>query len=282
MSKSKNNESNNNSNENGQSEKLYRFHPEFGFTEVSQNEEANTNTQVNANTENSAPYANPNVQGQMPPFMPHNPYYNCYQGAGYQNPFHAMHGAGFHNGMHGAGFHNGMHGAGFHNGMHGAGFHSAFQGQHQQGYTAEHMRQMQDYANQHAAHMASMSGNSQNMNNNEYANPQFTQERMQEMYGTFNDIMNGKAEPTKILGLFQGVSSDFWKGTALGAAAVALYTCSPLKDIIGSSLATILAAAGLVPPSENQDDGFDDVQAEEMDAEANDVSTNPNIDSNDK
>jgi len=258
MSKSRSNKPSDHSHDSGQAEKLYRFHPEFGFTEVSQSEQANTNTHANTDTQAGFPYENPKMEGQVPPFVPQNPYHNCYQGAGYHNGFHGM-----PYGMYGAGQYGPYH------------------------HKTEHMRQMQEYANQHAAYVANMNGNFQNSNHHEHANHEFTQERMQEMYGTFNDIMNGKAEPAKILGLFQAVSSDFWKGAALGAAAIALYNCSPIKDMIGTSLAALLAAVGLTPQDDNHDDGFDDdefddLQAEGVSAETNCTSTNADTNSSDK
>ncbi len=233
MSKPNNNTPNDNPTENAQAEKLYRFHPDVGFTEVAQG------AQTEGNPQATAPYGNPYMQGQIPPFMPHNPYHNPY------------HGAGYHQGY---------------------------------GGHAEHIRQMEENARQHAAYMASINGNFQNSDKNEHAKNEFTQERIQEMYGTFNDVMNGKAEPTKILGLFQGISSDFWKGAALGAAAIAIYNCSPVKEMIGTSLATLLAAAGLTPQGDTcesgldkdgfDDDGFDNLQTENMSTEANPPQTN--------
>lgn len=63
---------------------------------------------------------------------------------------------------------------------------------------------------------------------------------MGQMYGMMNDVMQGKGDPGKLLGLFQAPGGEFWKGAIVGAAAVLLFNSSAVKD----TLAGVFGAMG--------------------------------------
>ncbi len=247
------------SNQNVQNEVLYRFHPAYGFIEANSTQatgaqagtqQSSTQQNIeNPNFQNSYnPYANPYYAGvNYSPYPPYNPNYQSNQtytnaqnnsnNLNYPpyNPSYCPPNAPYcpyppnmaHMGHMGMGYHAGMHGMGM-------GYH---------------------------AHMQNMPYPPHNPYNPYYApyapEQGFSQERIDAIYNTVNDVMNGKAEPTKLFGLFQGTSSDFWKGLAIAAGAVALYNCSPLKDMLASTLATFFGE------NMQQDKGFDDEKTEE-------------------
>lgn len=241
-------------------ERLYRYHPDTGFTEVSTSQAMPSDIQVEQTTQaKQVPqYGQSQMYTQSAPVMENQAPTNVTPTYGYMPPFaqqipqatmppFAPHLAASPLGIN----------------PQAAALHEA------------HMKQMQDYANAQAAYMAFMAQNgalfgatqgaqnaqstqaSQSAEQSAKTSTDFSQERMQAMYQTVNDVINGKAEPEKVLGLFQGISTDFWKGAALGAAAIALYNCTPIKDMIATSLGTLLAATGL--RSENtKDDNLDE------------------------
>jgi hypothetical protein len=64
----------------------------------------------------------------------------------------------------------------------------------------------------------------------EGAEPKFDQNRLGEMYGAVQDVMNGQADPGKLLGLFQGTGGEFWKGALVGAATAFLCTNETVRQ----------------------------------------------------
>ncbi len=132
------------------------------------------------------------------------------------------------------------------------------------------------YGPMHANHMMQMqamqeeinqlrNANNANTNNAKSEQASISPEKIQEIYTVVDEISQGKAGPEKLLPFMQNTSTDFWKGLAIGAGAVLLYNCTPLKDMVGN----LLAASGLanfMPQSDNadySDDGFDDSFDEE-------------------
>lgn len=56
---------------------------------------------------------------------------------------------------------------------------------------------------------------------------------MGQMYGMVGDVMKGKGDPGKLLGLLQAPGGEFWKGALVGAAAVLLLNSGAVKDALG-------------------------------------------------
>lgn len=56
---------------------------------------------------------------------------------------------------------------------------------------------------------------------------------MGQMYGMVGDVMNGKGDPGKLLGMLQAPGGEFWKGALVGAAAVLLFNSGAVKDALG-------------------------------------------------
>ncbi len=140
-------------------------------------------------------------------------------------------------------------------------------GQYNQGYTRGYARNYGSYGNpmqmQHTMQMnamqeeinqlrASLNGNAANQKN---AQTSITPEKMQEIYTIVDEIAKGQAGPEKLLPLMQNTSMDFWKGLAIGAGAILVYNCTPLKDIINNILGLGLAS---FMPNKTTDEGFDD------------------------
>ncbi len=92
---------------------------------------------------------------------------------------------------------------------------------------------------------------------------QITPEKMQEIYTVVDQIAKGQAGPEKLLPLMQNTSMDFWKGLALGAGAILVYNCTPLKDIINNLLGAGMAS--FMPNNATDDDGFDSEFDEDSD-----------------
>ncbi len=125
-------------------------------------------------------------------------------------------------------------------------FHNQYANPMQQSHINQ-MNAMQEQINQMQAYIMA---NGQNANMGAQLDPA----KMQEIYSTFDDIAQGKAQPEKLFSLLQGTSPDFWKGLAIGAGAILLYNCTPLKDVVGNLLAGFM---GKNPTDENLDeDGF--------------------------
>lgn len=56
---------------------------------------------------------------------------------------------------------------------------------------------------------------------------------MGQMYGMVGDVMKGKGDPGKLLGMLQAPGGEFWKGALVGAAAVLLFNSGAVKDALG-------------------------------------------------
>lgn len=77
--------------------------------------------------------------------------------------------------------------------------------------------------------------------------PKYEQNRFGEVYGMFNDAMNGKADPGKILGFLQASGEDFWKGALVGAAAVFLCNNAAVKGALAGTFGSMFGAGEAVP-----------------------------------
>lgn len=66
----------------------------------------------------------------------------------------------------------------------------------------------------------------------EGAEAQFDQNKIGQMYGVMNDVMNGEADPAKIMSLFQSTDGDFWKGAIVGAAGAFLIGNETVRNTI--------------------------------------------------
>jgi hypothetical protein len=71
------------------------------------------------------------------------------------------------------------------------------------------------------------------------AEPKFDQHRMGEVYGMVNDVMNGEAEPAKLLGFLSSAGGDFWKGALVGAAAVFLLNNDAVKGAVAGAFGSV-------------------------------------------
>ncbi len=110
-----------------------------------------------------------------------------------------------------------------------------------------------------------MPNNMQNGTTQNNLNSMLSPEKLQEIYATIDEVASGKAGPEKLLSFMQNTSGDFIKGLAIGAGAILLYNCTPLKDMLASLVGSGLA--GFMP---KKDDGFDD----EFDSEYDENSCN--------
>lgn len=73
----------------------------------------------------------------------------------------------------------------------------------------------------------------------EGAEPKFDQNRFGEVYGMVNDVMNGEAEPAKLLGFLSSAGGDFWKGALVGAAAVFLLNNDAVKGAVAGVFGSV-------------------------------------------
>lgn len=71
------------------------------------------------------------------------------------------------------------------------------------------------------------------------AEPKFDQNRLGEVYGMVNDVMNGEAEPAKLLGFLSSAGGDFWKGALVGAAAVFLLNNDAVKGAVAGVFGSV-------------------------------------------
>jgi hypothetical protein len=74
----------------------------------------------------------------------------------------------------------------------------------------------------------------------EGAEPKFDQNRLGEVYGMVNDVMNGEAEPAKLLGFLSSAGGDFWKGALVGAAAVFLLNNDAVKGAVAGVFGSVI------------------------------------------
>lgn len=86
----------------------------------------------------------------------------------------------------------------------------------------------------------------------EGAEPKFDQQKLGKMYSTVNDVMNGEADPSSLIGLFAENSGDFWKGALVGAAAVVLLNNDVVKGALGGLAGSVGAMFGEKDPEGEQ------------------------------
>ena len=58
-----------------------------------------------------------------------------------------------------------------------------------------------------------------------------------------NDIMQGKADPSKIAAFLTSTGAHFWKGAIVGAAVTFLMTNSAVKSALGDTFSAVFGAA---------------------------------------
>lgn len=76
----------------------------------------------------------------------------------------------------------------------------------------------------------------------EGAEAKFDQNKIGQMYGVMNDVMNGEADPTKIMSLFQSTDGDFWKGAIVGAAGAFLIGNETVRNTIAGVFGSMFNA----------------------------------------
>jgi len=86
----------------------------------------------------------------------------------------------------------------------------------------------------------------------EDAQPKFDQQKLGKMYSAVNDVMNGEADPSSLIGLFAENSGDFWKGALVGAAAVVLLNNDAVKGALGGLAGSVGAMFGDKDPEGEQ------------------------------
>ncbi len=118
-----------------------------------------------------------------------------------------------------------------------------------------HMMQLQTMQ----AQIQQMQQSMQNPQANQFSNQAnaLTPEKMQEIYAIIGDVAEGRAQPDKLLSLMQNVSSDFWKGLALGAGAILIYNYTPLKDMLSSLLTNFMPTNASSQDNNLDEDGFE-------------------------
>jgi|GEM_PF-1586150 len=73
--------------------------------------------------------------------------------------------------------------------------------------------------------------------------PKHLEYRYGQMMELCNDIMQGKADPSKIAAFLTSTGAHFWKGAVVGAAVTFLLTNSAVKSALGDTFSTIFSAA---------------------------------------
>jgi anthranilate phosphoribosyltransferase len=58
-----------------------------------------------------------------------------------------------------------------------------------------------------------------------------------------NDLMQGKADPSKIAAFLTSTGTHFWKGAVVGAAVTFVLTNSAVKSALGDTFSAILGGA---------------------------------------
>lgn len=84
------------------------------------------------------------------------------------------------------------------------------------------------------------------------AEPKFDQQKLGKIYSTVNDVINGDADPTSLIGLFAENSGDFWKGALVGAAAVVLLNNDAVKGALAGVAGSVGAMFGDSDPEGEQ------------------------------
>ncbi|NDV24865.1 hypothetical protein [Desulfovibrio sp. JC022] len=74
----------------------------------------------------------------------------------------------------------------------------------------------------------------------ETAQAKVDQNKLGQMYGVMTDIMNGEADPEKIMSLFQDTDGDFWKGAIVGAAVGFLASNESVRGAVAGVVGSML------------------------------------------
>lgn len=82
----------------------------------------------------------------------------------------------------------------------------------------------------------------------EGATPKFDQNKLGQMYGVMRDVMNGEADPSKVLGLLPTNGADFWKGALVGAAVVVLLNNDSVKNAMAGAVGAMGSMFGEKDP----------------------------------
>ena len=90
-----------------------------------------------------------------------------------------------------------------------------------------------------AAYAAGMAAAANSTEASQAAEPKFDQNRLGEMFSMVDDVMNGEADPSKIMSFLQNSDGDFLKGAVVGAAAMFLLNTPVVKE----TLAGVFGAA---------------------------------------
>lgn len=69
--------------------------------------------------------------------------------------------------------------------------------------------------------------------------PKFDQNKIGQMYGVVNDVMNGEADPAKVMSLFEGLDGDFWKGAIVGAAVGFLASNDTVRGAVAGAFGSM-------------------------------------------
>lgn len=104
---------------------------------------------------------------------------------------------------------------------------------------------LQGQAGQQAQGQAAQQG--QGQNRPEGAERKYEENRFGDAYGMLSDVMNGQADPGKILGFLQSPGGDFWKGALVGAAAVFLINNDAVKGALAGAFGGLFGAGGETP-----------------------------------
>jgi hypothetical protein len=73
--------------------------------------------------------------------------------------------------------------------------------------------------------------------------PKHLEYRYGQMIELCNDIMQGKADPSKIAAFLTSTGAHFWKGAVVGAAVTFLLTNSAVKSALGDTFSAVFGAA---------------------------------------
>ena len=69
--------------------------------------------------------------------------------------------------------------------------------------------------------------------------PKFDQNKIGQMYGVMTDVMNGEADPSAIMSMFEGIGADFWKGAAVGAVGALLVGNETVRNAVAGAFGSM-------------------------------------------
>ncbi|WP_320170484.1 hypothetical protein [Maridesulfovibrio sp.] len=69
--------------------------------------------------------------------------------------------------------------------------------------------------------------------------PKFDQNKLGQMYGVMTDVMNGEADPAKIMSLLQDSGADFWKGAVVGAVGALLIGNATVRGAVAGAFGSM-------------------------------------------